>query len=99
MNNRFRFTDFLVPSSFKKKILSFLFVLLLSVTQLPYHVSAEDVSTMSHLGVMTWDNTTTCGSISLDGGEFADGTVSADFNVIERTKPSTDTHVYPKTGD
>ncbi|MBR2551863.1 MAG: hypothetical protein IKF05_02560 [Erysipelotrichaceae bacterium] len=30
--------------------------------------------------------------------DFTDGSISSDFTIKERSKPSTDRHIYPKTG-
>ncbi len=70
-------------SSRIQKILNVLFVCVLFAAMAPQKVNAEG-EIIAHLGVMTWDGTTACGSVSLDGGEFGAG----DGKDLDRTQIS-----------
>ena len=66
-------------ASLIQMILIVLFVCLLTVTEVPHSVHAEG-EIYARLGVMTWDGTTGCGSVSLDGGEFG----ARDYKDLDR---------------
>ena len=67
-----------------QKILIVLFVCSLTITQVPHSIHAEG-EINAHLGVMTWDVTMNCGSVSLDGGDFgAQVGIDLDRNKITR---------------
>ena len=68
-------------ASLIQKILIVLFVCSLTVTEVPHSVHAEG-EIYAHLGVMTWDGTTNCGSVSLDGGEFGKGWTKEDLDLF-----------------